>query len=458
MTSGETPRSVPSWLALGGATSGEGGPSTAEEAHGRRRRAGRRALWIAGLAWPALAVVALLDSLPALFLALVLAQVAAVVAARRRRARPRVPDDAVAVLPTTAARAWFPVVWGLMLVAIFLGTAPVRLGLCLLLACSAAAWPLARLHAERVRLVRRLPGRARAGAPTSVEYVLASDSRRPAGPFLVRDGIGVHTRPATVEAIFDVVPPGGEAVATATVVFERRGLRRMRPVEVSSRAPVGLFEARFVARAPAEVLVRPAEGRPTAALLSRLTGASRESARPAVARAGTDEFHGLRAFREGDDARRIHWRTTARRGERTYVERRDDASRRALVVLGRGADRSPAADRVFERAVSVAATVLRAAVRAGVPARLLLGGVDGATTAVRGARGLERALDALAHVRSDGGRRPLAALERVALGEGTTVVWVDAGGDGPGPRSRPGDVLLLRCNAGDLTRWVGGLP
>jgi uncharacterized protein (DUF58 family) len=195
-----------------------------------------------------------------------------------------------------------------------------------------------------------------------------------------------------------------------------------------------------------------------------------------------DRFHGLREYREGDDPRRIHWRTTARRGVRTYLEWRAEAGREVVVVLGRGETASPDADRRFERAVSVAATVMRLCARERLPARLVLGRETVGSRAARGpdesaggilvtgAAGLHAALDALAVVRPQAGRRPRAALEAVgSLGRtraqpARTVVWVGAGGDADVPErlaraaGRRGSWLHLRAQDPGLSRYVVDLP
>jgi uncharacterized protein (DUF58 family) len=67
---------------------------------------------------------------------------------------------------------------------------------------------------------------------------------------------------------------------------------------------------------------------------------------------GGDEFYAIREFRSGDDMRKIHWKSTARRGEPMIrqEERRSDPM--TTVVL------DPAPGRAFESRVSAAATLI----------------------------------------------------------------------------------------------------
>jgi uncharacterized protein (DUF58 family) len=364
-----------------------------------------------------------------------------------------------------SASAWSHLGWILVLAGLVgAGPTSVLLG-CLLVAASFVSTLLARAHVLRVRLVRDLPPRARVGKPVALTWRLENPGSSPCGAYLVRDGLGALARPSLVEVVVEEVRPGGAAEASARVEFARRGWKHLKPATVSTRHPFGACEASVSTVAAASVLVRPREGQATGAFLARLRGATAAVGRVESARAGSDRFHGVREWREGDDPRRIHWRTTARRGVRTFVEWREEEARRAVVVLARGDRGVPEAG--SERAISLAATALRACVRAGIRARLVLaegGSADDAGTEVRGRGGLERALDALAVVRWGGGRRPrewLAGARRHA--GATTVAWIGVGPDAEAARAarEAAGGAFLHLRADDpvrLRRYVRGLP
>jgi len=444
----------------------ESGPARSEvDDRGRRRATDRRVWGLAALVPVLLAGVGLLDSLPALFLLLAVGQAVVFVALgwHRKRLRSGPMLGALQVAPTSLGRAWFPLAWGLVLVAIFLGSPPLRLMVCLLFTCSVAAWPLARRNVDRVRITRELEPRARVGAPTSIVYRVANPTRVAAHGIVLRDGFGIVASPGVIEACFETVGARQDETARALLVFARRGRRRLRPVRVLSRFPISLFTVSCETSAPAEILVRPAEGRATSALLATLCGTAATATPVAVARRGEADPDGLREFRDGEDRRRIHWRTSARRGVLTYVERRDEGTRDVLVVLARSVGHGVDLHRRFERAVSVTATVLRACVRAGLPCALRLGdGRDGPRAAIRGRRGLEAALDALAEVPADGERRPGAALAAAMRRPGSLVIWVAADAASlpsrdleAGGAERP---LVLRADDPGLSRFVTRLP
>jgi uncharacterized protein (DUF58 family) len=399
-----------------------------------------------------------------LFLAIGLAQAGfAFLAARKRRVTGARGTETgwPSVAPTVVGRIALPTAWILVVAALLLRSTPLRWWACSVFGVVVAAWPLVRRNLARARIVRDLDRRGRVGTPCAITYRLENTGRRPSRAIVVDDRVGPLLRPPSVQAIFDVVPARGSVSITTTVVPEHRGWRRLRPARVSTRFPLGLFEAGVDLAAPAEVLVRPREGRATASLLARLRGATVDHA-ASRHRLGTDELHGLREWREGDDPRGIHWRTSARRGALTYVERRDEGFGDVLVALARSTARGPAAEARFERAVSVATTIVRAAMRAGLRVKLVLGEEGSASSLpVRGRGGLDRALDALAEVRADYGRRPLPALAAALRVGDATVVWV-------APTTEPGLVasldeigarraLVLAADDPDLARHVRGL-
>jgi uncharacterized protein (DUF58 family) len=369
--------------------------------------------------------------------------------------------------PTPEGKVLLAFLWSFCLLSLFVHENLLLLLGTLVLGSAASAWPLALRNLRRVRFVRLLPPRARAGERVSVGWRVENPSRRPAVGLVLRDPLDGASRPSAVEARFPVVPPSGSAEATAWTSFERRGLRRLRPPVASSSFPLGLFSISRKEGAAA-LLVRPRVGTPTRALLARLRGDAGVATAASVRRAGVDRFHGLREFRDGDDPRRIHWRTTARRGVRTFAEWRVESGRRVTVVLGPLADRRADAHRRFERAVSVAATVVATCGREGLPVRLLLGqppreGDRGVPA--RGARGVERALDALALVRATEARRPGDDVSEIRRGPGPrTVVWVSPGSEEGvletvrAAAGAGGVALHLRADDPDLERWVTGLP
>ncbi|HEX8053163.1 MAG TPA: DUF58 domain-containing protein, partial [Thermoleophilaceae bacterium] len=182
-----------------------------------------------------------------------------------------------------------------------------------------------------------------------------------------------------------VPPPGGELTepllgrplrvgfgaprrVRIDVRFERRGRRLLEPARLSIRDPLGLAE-RVTESAVDEVLVLPR----VESVVAPGSGASgsigSRSARP-LAESAELEIDGLRPYREGAPAGRIHWPVLARGGE--MMERRlvADSDSRPLVVLDA---RRPPGEEALDRAVRATASVAVHLARGGSCALLLPG-------------------------------------------------------------------------------------
>jgi uncharacterized protein (DUF58 family) len=182
-----------------------------------------------------------------------------------------------------------------------------------------------------------------------------------------------------------VPPPGGELVepllgrplpvrvgaprrTRVEVRFERRGRRPVEPARLTMRDPLGLAE-RVMESAAGEVLVLP-RIEPVVAPGGGVSGRlGARSARP-QAESAEVEIDGLRPYRPGAPAGRIHWPVVARGGE--LIERRlvADSDSRPLVVLDA---RRPPSEDALDRAVRAAASLAVHVARTGGCALLLPG-------------------------------------------------------------------------------------
>jgi len=96
------------------------------------------------------------------------------------------------------------------------------------------------------------------------------------------------------------------------------------------------------------------------------------------------DFHSVREYTQGESLRRVHWPTTARRGQ-LMVKELEDTPRDTVVVL---LDSDPAGacgeppDSSFDDAVRAAGSVLKAYACRGRKTALLTTGADGATAQV----------------------------------------------------------------------------
>jgi uncharacterized protein (DUF58 family) len=215
--------------------------------------------------------------------------------------------------------------------------------------------------------------------------------------------------------------------------WRRRGRKRLGPTAVVIRDPFGLRSSEVAVEGEASVLVLPrlepvragADGAATAGALGLLTdGAATRRGAAAV----EVEIDGLRPYRDGSPASRIHWPTVARTGE--MIERRLDAGTggRPLVVLDSSA---PADEEALDRAVRAAASLVRLLALAG-GCGLAVSGAPRVLEVDARLRGWEVAHARLALV-EPGGRPPAV---RGGRSRGAAVFWVTGSRSGGGPPTR----------------------
>lgn len=169
-------------------------------------------------------------------------------------------------------------------------------------------------------------------------------------------------------AYFPRIGPDGTAEADLGLTFRRRGIAGYQDFSFQSGFPFILMQMKKQARVSGSVLVYPAmvglEG-----VLPRLLAAG-ESGAARLSRSGDDLF-GIRQFSDGDDWRQIHWKATARSGELRISEFSVRESERVTVLLD---NLAPCDEALFERAVSLAATLARRFLEQGFPVRLASSG------------------------------------------------------------------------------------
>ncbi len=276
---------------------------------------------------------------------------------------------------------------------------------------------------------RRLSSaRTAAGQDTAVTLRLDNISRLPTGLLLVEDKVPyvLGSRPRFV---LDRVEPRGRREVTYTVRSDVRGRYDLGPLAIRLTDPFGMCELQrsFTAR-DTLVVTPPVAQLPSVALTGEWAGSGESNAR-SLASSGEDDA-GVREYRQGDDLRRVHWRSTARL-DKVMVRREEQPwQARATVLLdSRGSahgGEGPASS--FEWAVAAAASIGVHLVRSGYHVRLLTDtgaaiegsnlGVDGGSSDVEGAL-----LDGLAVLRMSGSAslRDSAAALRRGGGDGLLV-------------------------------------
>ncbi len=159
-----------------------------------------------------------------------------------------------------------------------------------------------------------------------------------------------RTRLATLPSL----PPQGVADVQAEIVAYRRGPLVLARGLIARTDPFGLFRAFCRVPLPQTVLVLPRRYPLPALALPGQTQYQRGGVATAASVGESEEFVALREYRRGDSMRRVHWRSTARRGGLIVKEFQDEYFVRHALVLDTFCEASQ--DELFEEAVAVAAS------------------------------------------------------------------------------------------------------
>jgi uncharacterized protein (DUF58 family) len=250
----------------------------------------------------------------------------------------------------------------------------------------------------RLACARRLdPVRLPVGHEARVDLRLENVSRLPTGLLLVEDRVP-YALGAQARFVLDRIEPHGARELSYQVRSDVRGRYRVGPLTVRLADPFGLVELDRSFSLADTLTVTPAlVPLPRGRMAGAWTGSGDNRART-VSSAGDDDV-APREYRQGDDLRRVHWRSTARYGE--LMVRREEqhwqSSGTLFLDTRRGAHRGEGPASSFEQAVSAAASIGIRLAREGLGLRL----VTDAGEALPPSGAFENALlDALAIVRT----------------------------------------------------------
>lgn len=290
-------------------------------------------------------------------------------------------------------------------------------------AAAVAVWAAAgaALHLRRpeVAVTRRItPDLITAGEVAHLVLTVAA-TRRPTGPILLREPVS-GTHGALLGT--DPLRPGLAQTVACPLPSGRRGAVHTGPVTVEATDPFGLWRLRttvpgrgmlLVAPRP-EPLRRPVPGRGGRDLTAG-------TALPASATAADGDFAHLRPYVVGDDLRRVHWPSTARRGD--LVTRLDEPPGDGGVVLVLDTDPRHLDPPGFEVAVSAVASMAAAVIARGD--RVEVATTDGQRTGTVSGTAGKVAIDAFLAIVTQIGDRPHRAPAAQVLVTGPEGVGAD---------------------------------
>src|SRR5215469_13300236 len=215
------------------------------------------------------------------------------------------------------------------------------------------------------------PPRVAAGQTAQVQLRLENVSRLPTGLLLAEDTVpyALGTRPRYV---LNGIERGGTRELSYPLRSDLRGKFEIGPLEIRIADAFGLVELGRSFSSRTTFLVTPkVVALPRAVVSGSWLGDGEGRARMAAA-AGEDDVV-PRAYRDGDELRRVHWRSTARYGELMVRREEQQWRNRAVLFLDtRGSahgGRGPSSS--FEYAVSAAASIGVQLAREGIASEFI---------------------------------------------------------------------------------------
>jgi len=294
-----------------------------------------------------------------------------------------------------------------------------------LLAAVAVGLAFVRFAAPRVAISRRLhPIQVHEGEQVVVEVdVVAGRRIRNLSLADTVHGLGTARFAAARTS------PGQPLVARYEVLCRARGIYPVGPAEVSVADPLALNERRTRTGGVDHLTVYPRVDRLSGFPAVRGLDPAVQSTRPTFAPHGGEDFFTLREYQIGDDLRKVHWPSSAKRDALMIRQLEVPWQARALVLLDVRRGRYPT-DEAFEQAVKGAASAV---------AHLHQGGFSPELWATERAPGLRssnrysQAMEMLATVLPSHTldlRQTVARLRRQGVGGGALVVVTGLPDDG----------------------------
>ncbi len=215
---------------------------------------------------------------------------------------------------------------------------------------------------------RHLPDTLFANQPTSATIWIANHkSHIPSVSLRILDVIAGQDHERGIHLTH--LAPGTSTLRSHPLLIRRRGRYHLEGLRVVTPFPFGLFHKKAFYPIQASLIVCP-ELIPLPPLRRQELNAIGHD--QALARRGPgNSLYNLREFRPGDDSRAIHWMTTARTAKLMLKE--TEAENHRMITLALFTVAPDEADDTFERALSIAASLVDHFLKDGVRLRLLLG-------------------------------------------------------------------------------------
>jgi uncharacterized protein (DUF58 family) len=246
-----------------------------------------------------------------------------------------------------------------------------RIGVLLLMLPLLSALIASRARYRLACTRQMVPSRIPVGQTAEARIRLSNVSRLRTGLLLAEDATpySLGSRPRFV---LEAIEPGGSRDLSHQIRLPQRGKYTIGPLQVRVADAFGLVEiGRSFATRSTLVVTPEITPLPRVGVAGNRLGDG-ESGMRTVAAAGEDDI-APRAYRDGDELRRVHWRSTARYGELMVRREEQQWHNRALLLIDsrRRAHLGSGAGSSFEFAVSAAASIGVHLAAQGIDTRLI---------------------------------------------------------------------------------------
>jgi len=255
---------------------------------------------------------------------------------------------------------------------------------------------LSRLGLRKLEIRRSLPEAIVVGQPAVFQYEFHNQKRFwPSLSVTVGELSGVEAFAKQPQAYLLHAAAGTKATVPMQVLATRRGLHELELYQLSTSFPFGFIKRAIRRRQKDTVLVYPAIAAVDERLFSECLSAELSGARIKPRRGGSDEFFGVKEYRQGENPRWIYWRRTARTGTLVAKEMTQVAPPRLLLLVDTFLQEQTSAERAaVERTIAMAGSLVTSSVDRGLIVGLCVW--SGGWVAVPGSRGKRHARDLMA--------------------------------------------------------------
>lgn len=298
-------------------------------------------------------------------------------------------------------------IWGpifLLIVGMVLSIHQLYVMAAILALLAPASWLMARGTLDSISARREAPGVMKEGEQRPVRLTVTNDGLRRRYFFTVADHLPDGLRAIGDEATLVPSLASDEEVEVEYVLEAvRRGVYAIGPVTLRNSDIIGLYSFARPAGESDDLVVHPTPERLPETWMRVSSIRALQQPRRRFRGEGT-EFYGTRRFVNGDDLRRVDWKSTARRGHlivREY-ERAEAQDCTIALDLARGAHSGEGDDSTLERGVKLAASMAAQMIERGSRVGLIAAGERDLSVAPSAdPRQKGRILDALARVQAD---------------------------------------------------------